>query len=339
MKKALTFSDVLIVPKYSTIRSRSEVDLTTKLGKHISIKLPVIAANMKSVCGLAMVQAMHSEGGIGFLHRFKTIEEAIVDAQVLKEEGIPFGVSIGVQEEDKHRFVELYEYGARVFVIDVAHGDHILVKEMLHWIQSSHPTLYKEADFIAGNIATGDAALRLIEWGATCVKVGIGPGRACTTRKNTGIGMPQLTALEMVNGAIESHNADCSVISDGGITCIGDIAKALGYYADAVMVGSFISGTTETPGKVFKDETGSYYKVYSGSASGENKHDNGQPTDFVEGISIKVPFRGHVKYVLREIRDGLRSAFSYVGASNLEEFRANCEFIELSGGGKAESKL
>ena len=227
--------------------------------------------------------------------------------------------------------------GARIFAIDVAHGDHTLSIEMLQWIKAKK--LVNQGLFlIAGNVATGEGALSLARAGADCIKVGIGPGRACTTRKNTGVGVPQLTALQWVSAALDDAQMDCSIIADGGIKSIGDIAKAL-KYADAVMLGSFVSGTIETPGKVFRDENDQYYKVYQGSASGENKEDNGQPTDFVEGIAIKVPFRGHVKYILREIGDGLRSCFSYVGARTMSEFRLNCDFVEISGGGKSESKL
>jgi IMP dehydrogenase len=331
--KCLTFSDVLISPQYSDIKSRKEVDLTSDFGA-FNISLPICSANMKSITGVEMAKAMSLDGGLGILHRFNDIPTAV--SEFKESLGLAnnknIGVSIGVQNSDKERFSALYENGARIFTIDVAHGHSILVKEMIQWIKSQN---LKDVYIIAGNIATGEGAIALSDWGANAVKVGIGPGAACTTRKNTGVGVPQLFALKNVRDAIGSK---FPIIADGGITTVGCIAKAL-KYSNAVMLGSFISGTTETPGKVFRDERDQYYKVYSGSASGENKDGNGQPTDFIEGISTKVPFRGHVKYILKEIRDGLRSAFSYVGARTLEEFQENCYFIEISSGGKAESKL
>ena len=156
----------------------------------------------------------------------------------------------------------------------------------------------------------------------------------CLTRTQTGVGVPQLQAL--LN--IRSNNPDIKLISDGGIKCSGDIAKAM-VLADAVMVGSFLSGTSETPGDVYKNEQGQFYKTYGGSASKENKVQSGQEGEFVEGATKIVPFRGHVKYILREIKDGLRSAFSYVGASNLEEFKEYAKLIEISSGSRIESKF
>lgn len=337
-EKALTFSDVLIQPKYSEIMSRKDVDLTSDMGA-FKLKLPIIASNMKSICESEMSIAMHEDGGMGIIHRFNTPKE---EHEELKNVFVKFkacpnvGVSIGVQKEDRKRFLKLQDkiFGTRIFCIDVAHGYHVQVKNMIEWIRKQKGDKY----IIAGNVATAEGAIALAEWGADCVKVGIGPGRACFTRRNTGIGVPQLYALQVISEGLDHAGFNTKIIADGGITSVGDIAKAL-KYADAVMIGSFISGTIETPGKVFKDENGQYYKVYSGSASGENKDNNGQPTDFVEGVSIKVPFRGHVKYILREVRDGLRSAFAYVGAKNMKEFKEKCEFIEISGGGKTESKI
>lgn len=337
--KALTFSDVLIQPKYSDIMSRRDVDLTSDMGE-FKLSLPVISANMKSITESEMSIAMHDEGGMGIIHRFNTPEDELNEYKkvCVKFKDYPnVGVSIGVQKEDRNRLLKLFDngLGARIFCIDVAHGFHVQVKETIEWIRKE---IGNQCYIIAGNVATAEGAIFLAQCGADCVKSGVGPGRACMTRKNTGIGVPQLYALETISEALDREGYTTKIISDGGITSVGDIAKAL-KYADAVMIGSFISGTTETPGKVFKDENGQYYKVYSGSASAENKNDNGQPTDFVEGISIKVPFRGHVKYVLKEIREGLKSCFSYVGATNMKEFKQKCDFIEISGGGKTESKM
>ena len=156
----------------------------------------------------------------------------------------------------------------------------------------------------------------------------------CLTRKNTGVGVPQLYALEEVYRASCDTQYPASIIADGGISHVGDIAKAL-KYADAVMIGSMIAGTSETPSDVFRNVDDEFYKVYGGSASGENKGEN----RFVEGVIKTVKFKGHVKYILREIEQGLKSAFSYVGANNLKEFQTKCELIPISSGAQHESKV
>jgi len=156
----------------------------------------------------------------------------------------------------------------------------------------------------------------------------------CTTRYATGAGYPQLAALEKIYKQKLSQRISPSIIADGGLKYVGDIAKAL-KYADMVMVGSMIAGTTETPGNVYKGPDGIFYKVYGGSASGENKGEN----KFVEGVTKSVPFKGKVKYILKEIKEGLQSACSYVGAQNLKEFKEKCEFVSISSGANKESKF
>jgi len=338
---AITFSDVLIIPKYSEIRSRKEVQ-TRQTFKCFNLELPVFSANMKTITGSKMAVAMSEFGGMGVLHRFCSTSQAVLDfldslalIQYNPVKNCGVFVSVGVQSSDKERFERLYEAGARLFCIDVAHGDHIMVREMIGWIHSKG---YKGTEIMAGNVATGDGAYNLAEWGADIIKVGIGPGHACTTRKNTGVGFPQLQALKNVREELDRQGKKVKIIADGGIESVGDICKAL-KYADAVMLGKFLSGTTETPGPVFQNPKGEFYKVYAGSASGENKNTNGQTIDFVEGIAMEVPFRGHVKYLMRAIKDGIQSACSYVGANNLEEFRTNCEFVTISGSSKEESKI
>ena len=352
---ALTFSDVLIVPKYSEIESRRDVDISVSINKSFNLSLPIISANMKSITGSKMAAAMALGGGLGILHRFMSIEDAVKEFNEtisLITQGMSttwcwnkVGVSIGVGEEDKKRFDALYEAGAQIFCLDVAHGHSKKVKETLKWIneRSYNDSKYGTRDrdsltIIAGNVATAEGAYDLADWGADVIKVGIGPGRACTTRLKTGVGIPELHAIKEAHDEFKRQGIDKDIIADGGIENVGDICKAL-KYATAVMTGSFLSGTSETPGHVYRDENQNFYKVYQGSASGENKNESGYTVEFIEGISIKVPFRGHVKHILREIEHGIKSSCSYVGAKNLIEFKKNCEFIEISSGGKKESKL
>jgi IMP dehydrogenase len=324
-----TFADVLIKPKYSEVLSRSKVDTSTVIAG-IPIRIPVISANMKTITGTKMSRTMLGSGAWSILHRFNTIDEAVCEYEKVGYNWV--GVSIGVQEEDKKRFQKLYDAGARIFCIDVAHGHHILVKNMISWIRNN--TSSTPVTIIAGNVGTGDGAYDLVEWGADIVKVGIGPGSVCQTRQRTGVGVPQLHALEDVWRVLKLHGKKAGIIADGGITTVGDIAKAL-KFADIVMIGSMIAGTSETPGNVFRDPNGKFYKVYGGSASAENKGGN----KFVEGMMKTVPFIGKVKYILREIEDGLKSSFSYVGANNLKEFQQLCEFQPISNNSAIESKL
>jgi IMP dehydrogenase len=405
---AHTFSDVLIVPKKSDLSSRNKVCLSTDFTL-FKMELPIFSANMKTVTGTQMAIAMAENGGMGILHRFCSVDQAVSDFREVQSyfrddkevtnsllidesiggikgtietingeigEGIQIhgqsidgtlppcrtdsqfavslnctqkdscicnvdhqyaaGVSIGVQEDDKKRFDNLYDAGARIFCIDIAHGHCTLMEKILKWISGKN---LKNILIIAGNIATGDGAYDLCDWGADIVKVGTGPGSACLTRKNAGVGVPQLYALESVSEEFEKQGIkNKKIICDGGMSSSGDIAKAL-KYADAVMLGGMLAGTTETPGNVFTDENGRFYKVYAGSASGENKTSNGGVNEFVEGVSKTIEFRGHAKHILRQIKHGLQSSFSYVGAHNLSDFQEKCEFINISDGGRTESKL
>jgi IMP dehydrogenase len=336
-----TFNDVLIKPQYSEVLSRSNVDLSCKLGNH-TFNLPAISANMKTITGSAMASIMNDYGGLGILHRFCAIEDNVKMYEeavgLCKSDKKQIGVSIGVQEEDKRRFEELYQVGARIFCVDVAHGHHVLVKNMLQWINDQiflwDRNSRGKITLIAGNIATPEAYYDLTEWGADAIKCGIGNGKKCTTRYAAGVGYPQLSALEEIYNQSKSQLKYPSIIADGGLNYVGDIAKAL-KYADMVMIGNMISGTTETPGKVFKGPDGTYYKVYGGSASGENKGEN----KFVEGVTSTIPFKGKVKYILKEIKEGLQSSCSYVGAHNLIKFKAKCEFVRISDGASRESKF
>jgi IMP dehydrogenase len=158
---------------------------------------------------------------------------------------------------------------------------------------------------------------------------------ACQTRRNTGVGVPQFSLLEDIFALTPEY---IPIISDGGIKHTGDISKAM-IFANAVMVARMIAGTSETPGCVYEDENGQFYKKFGGSASGEHKVSSGGRNKFVEGHMTNVPFRGKVKYILDKIREGLQSAMSYSGASNMAEYKEKVIYGEMSSGGVSESKL
>jgi IMP dehydrogenase len=185
-----TFSDICIDDQYSDVLSRSDVYVSTDMGK-FKLRLPVISANMPNVTENKMAIEMASCGGLGILHRFMTVEENVNQYKMaqkgirsvnLRDSESYIGVSIGVKDGERLRFDRLYEAGARIFCIDIAHGHCAMMKEMITWIRNYN---YRDIVIIAGNIATKRAALDLVEWGADIIKVGIGPGSVCITRRNT----------------------------------------------------------------------------------------------------------------------------------------------------------
>lgn len=335
-----TFNDVMFYPQYSE-ELRGNISVQTDMGD-FKLDLPLISANMKDITGPKMAAKMGSMGGLGVLHRFGSIEDNVNDVyETLKLMRLNppnrnsrywFGVSVGVKEYEKERFLALYNLDLiDIYVVDVAHGHHVLVKNMIKYMRDiAGDSIY----IIAGNIATPEAAKDLISWGASAIKVGIGPGAACMTRRNTGVGVPQLKAIREIRQSVP----DCYMISDGGIKYTGDIPKAL-KYADSVMVGSLISGTSETPGFVYENENEEHYKVYGGSASGERKVQNGGNHSFVEGVVKTVKFKGKVKYILKKCKENLQSCMSYCGSHDLDEFRKKAILVDIGSGARSESKI
>jgi IMP dehydrogenase len=346
MRQALTFDDVYIVPTYSEVTSRSSVDLHSVLTRNTRVLVPIISAPMDSVTGAEMAKELMSHGAAAALYRFCSTEEAcemvrsvakfrIGDERKLAWTFVPVVASIGaVGDDEKDRAERLVDAGASVLLIDVAHGDHIHVKNMMEWINQQSWRSY--VDVILGNIATADAAKRLEDWGADALRVGIGGGSMCTTRVRTGVGVPQFTAIYDVASV-----ATVPVIGDGGIRSSGDVAKALAAGADTVMIGSLFAGTDEAPGEMFV--TGEMpnekkFKIYRGSASMTIKLARKGSADNVEGTATMVPLKGKVGSVVKVITDGVRSAMSYVGANNLTEFRINASFVNVTTAGLIEAQ-
>jgi len=339
----ISFNQVSIVEQLSEEPSRRFISYSADMGKFV-MGLPVISSNMPQITEENMVACMYMNGGRGILHRFCSIERNVEMykesmERLATDDIYAVGVSIGVSTKDKDRFLNLYEVGARLFCIDVAHGHHLLVKDMIEWVKEQADDIY----LIAGNVAREEGARDLAKWGADAIKVGIGPGSVCSTRKNTGVGTPQFSAIQNSKKGLKDY-PDVKIIADGGIKNAGDVPKAIAAGADVVMVGAVLAGTTETPGKVYPSPdtdlwNRTYYKVYGGSASGENKVSNGKEHKFVEGIMKTVPFKGKAKYILDEIVDGLQSCFSYTGAKDMATFKKKVKFEIMEASGIAESKL
>ena len=348
---ALTYDDIQLVPAYSSIKSRQNIKLHTLLSRRYGLLNPIVASPMDTVCGFEMAYKMAELGGVGCVHRFMSIgaqtyivrqlSEAIKSPASLIEENwgvmyddwhseikqVPIMVAIGVQDEDRARALSLVEAGANVLLIDVAHGDHQNVIDMIEWCKGNLP---KHVDIIAGNIATGESAQRLIDAGADGLRVGIGGGSLCTTRIKTGFGVPNVTSLEDVCSV-----SGLPVMADGGIRTSGDMAKALAIGADTIMLGSLLAGTDESPGKILETPKG-LYKRYRGSASLETKVTHGQQARNVEGESTTIPYKGGVKFIVNGLLDGVKSALSYAGAEVLNDFYP--EYVIVTNAGQNEAK-
>ena len=328
--KGLTFDDVLIVPKYSEIKSRSDV-ITTRG----TIGMPLIPANMDTITGVAMWHHIAKQGGFGILHRYMPIEElkvclASIDLRANKEGFDPSGeyfVSVGILDNDKARIDELIEQNSNDchfcvvnYCIDVAHGDCRAVLDTIEYIRNGDCSL---PIIIAGNVATKDAARRLFKAGADIAKVGIGPGSVCSTRIKTGVGVPQLTAI--MECAQEGK-----IIADGGFKHVGDCVKALAVSKNVIgcMSGSLFAGTDLTP---IWEGVGIHCE-YRGMASKEAQIAFKGKFANTEGISSTLygKPKGSTQDVINEFLEGLRSAMSYVGCTEMLDFADCCQFMEVS---------
>lgn len=335
IRDGLCFDDVLLVPQHSTIASRSTIDVTVKLN-HLHYTHPIIPANMKTITGKDMALKIINSGGLAILHRFMSVDEQINIAKSIINCGATynFAVSVGI---DTTNIKSFYDIGVRIICIDIAHGDSKHCIETISWIKNKYPYMF----IIAGNIATGGGAERLWRAGADAVKCGIGPGSICSTRIQTGNGIPQLTALIDVSSARlalsmsrPGHGSSgplitkpMYIISDGGCKNSGDLVKAL-CFADMVMVGNLFAGCEETPGKILEID-GISYKEYVGSSTYKTNH--------IEGVAALVHTKGSYQSVLNKLLEGLRSGMSYQGAHNLTELMDNSEFIRISNAGLKES--
>lgn len=333
IKYSLSYDDVLLVPQYSEIKSRSDVDVSVDI-KNFKLKHPVVPANMKTITGKEMALEIVKSGGLAILHRFMSIDEQLNSFKECQEaikngaEG-QVAVSVGVKDTDKNNVTYFLNNDVNIFCIDIAHGDSLHCVEMVKFIKNHESIIDKI--IIAGNVATGKAAIRLWSAGADIVKVGIGPGSLCTTRVETGNGVPQLSAVMNVANERDKYfgaaSKDYYIIADGGIKNAGDIVKAL-CFADMVMVGNVFAGCLETPGHTLSID-GKSYKEYVGSSTHKSNH--------IEGVAAIVPAKGNYKDILNKMLEGLRSGCSYQGVSNLKDLKESPEFVMMTSSGLRES--
>ena len=325
---SLEYSDIYLVPNFSNISSRKEVDVSSVLESKnsnikIELKVPVISANMDTVTGNLMAKTINEAGAIGAIHRFMSIEDSVKEFKLTGLKGNETFVSIGVNKDWQERTSALYEAGARAFIVDIAHGHSLLMKTTIEWIKSKYN---KDIFVVGGNVGTPRACKDLRKWGADGVKIGLAGGFVCETKNVTGVLTPMFSTVKQCSEHLDHRNMnDIAIIADGGARHYGDIAKALGAGAHAVMSGYFFAGCPENPSESlsFDPETNSYIPVYRGMASRDAmrtiRTENQMPTP--EGRTTTVNLKPSVKVVVEEIKGGLQSAFSYIGARNLHEFQ------------------
>jgi len=333
MREALSFDDVLLEPQYSDILSRSEVDIGTTMSEgqvDIKFRLPIISAPMDTVTETSMALAIGRQGGLGVIHRYNSVEEQAKLVLKAKEQGCFTGAAVGVTGDFLERAAELKSNHVDVLCVDVAHGHHASVRYALETLRN---TFGDSLSIMAGNVATLKAFNDLADWGAHSIRVGIGGGSICSTRIQTGHGIPTFQSVLDCG----KSDRDAALIADGGIRTSGDMVKALAAGADFVMVGSLLAGTEEAPGEVMTVLGGEPRKVYRGMASKEAQIGWRNRVSSVEGISHTVPYKGLVEEVLSEVAIGIRSGLSYSGARSIQELQAKARFIRQTSAGAIES--
>jgi GMP reductase len=322
----LDFSDVLIRPKRSTLSSRKEVDLTRNYTfRHSKLNwsgVPIMAANMDGVGTFQMAKTLQEHKLFTCMVKSYDVSAWVENSVLLSKDNI--AVSTGISNQDFNKLKEVLTQCSTIkfICIDVANGYSEYFGDFIERVRTEFP----DKTIIAGNVVTADMTQELILRGADIVKVGIGPGSVCTTRVQTGVGYPQLSAI--LECADAAHGLNAHIIADGGCTCPGDVAKAFGAGADFVMLGGMFAGHDEGGGEV-SDGKVTFYGMSSDTAM--NKHHGGVAEyRSSEGRTVTVPYRGAVKDTILSILGGLRSACTYVGASSLKQLSKCTTFIRVN---------
>ncbi|OUX32502.1 MAG: GMP reductase [Pelagibacteraceae bacterium TMED268] len=327
----LDYSDVLFRPKRSTLSSRKDVDLKrTYKFKYSNSEwsgIPIMAANMDGVGELGVAEKMSEYDMITCLtkqHDLKKLNQYKKIKSIYKN----IALSVGIKKEDFDMLDKLLkEFNFIKFIcIDVANGYSERFSKFIKSVREKYPT----KTIIAGNVVTADMTQELILSGADIVKVGIGPGSVCTTRIQTGVGYPQLSAV--IECADAAHGLGAHIIADGGCTCPGDVAKGFGAGADFVMLGGMLAGHDEGKGKVVKTNGNKYIEFYGSSSLTANKKHYGGLSDYrsSEGRVVRVKYRGKIKDTISNILGGIRSSCTYVGAPSLKQLSKCTTFVRVS---------
>lgn len=327
----LDFKDVLIRPKRSVLKSRSEVSLEREFKFRHSDKvwhgIPIIAANMDHTGTLNMARALAEHGLMTALDKFLPVPNLKKFAEENKALLSSTFFSLGTSDTDFDRLRELSAFVEIPYIcLDVANGYTERFVSFLERLRETYP----KAVIMAGNVVTGEMVEELILSGADIVKIGIGPGSVCTTREKTGVGYPQLSAI--IECADAAHGLGGVVCADGGCTTPGDVAKAFAAGADFVMLGGMLAGHDECLGDVVEEDGHKFKRFYGMSSTEAMERHHGAVADYrsSEGRSVNVPYRGPVKNTILDILGGIRSTCTYVGAHRLKELSKRTTFIRVS---------
>lgn len=337
---ALSFDDVLLVPQYSEIRSRSEVDLSTVISKNLKLKVPLIPTKMDTITGVEMAKAIYKLGGIGILPRFDTTENQVEKVLEITNAGAKVLAAIGVKDGFLDRAKALVKAGAVGIDIDVAHGH---MQQTIDAVKTLKNEFKDDLTIIAGITSTYECARDLYEAGADSLLVGVGAGATCTTRIQTGCGVPIITSLMETARAAKEFSK--TFMPDAAMKNPGDVVKAFATGASAIVSGYLFAATDECPGEIF-ELNGKKYKSYNGSASRGEKikqvqkdssDKNEKYTVHIEGVEGLVEYRGSIESVVESLTAGIRSGFSYCGARNIPELHKKAQFIRITQSGMRES--
>ncbi|WP_111307442.1 GMP reductase [Confluentibacter sediminis] len=329
----LGFKDVMIRPKRSTLKSRSEVNLEREFKFLHSPTtwegIPIIAANMDTVGTFEMAHALSNKKLITAIHKHYTINDWNLFLTNTQDNIVDYiAISTGISKHDSDKLATIINQNPQLkfICIDVANG---YSEHFANFVKATRD-LYPDKVIIAGNVVTGEMVEELLLSGADIVKVGIGPGSVCTTRVKTGVGYPQLSAI--IECADAAHGLGGQIISDGGCATPGDVAKAFGAGADFVMLGGMFAGHDESGGEIIEKNGKVFKKFYGMSSSTAMEKHVGGVAEYraSEGKTVEIPYRGRVDTTLQDILGGLRSTCTYVGAQRLKELTKCTTFIRVA---------
>jgi len=306
----MKYSDINLIPRYSTLSSRSEANTQIKFGPR-TFNLPVVPANMETVIDEKIAYYLSERNYFYIMHRFGDTLSFIRKAN--KEGWMTISISVGLQERDRNILYAVKREGLRIdyLTIDVAHGHH---QEIRYMIQHIRYLFEKKVFIVVGNVATAKAAEDLEDWGADAVKIGIGGGSACTTKHETGFHVPMVECIE------RCCVGDLLIVADGGVRYRGDIAKALVIGADMVMCGSLFARCIDSPAEII-DGKKQYYGSASYNCKGEDRH--------IEGIELRLDSDITYEDQLRKIKEALQSSISYAGGKYLRDL-GKVEYVKNS---------
>lgn len=317
--QSICFDDILLVPQQSSVVSRKQVDISMH-----GFDFPIVASPMDTVCEAQMAIEIAKDGGLGIIHRYMNTAERLISIEHASSitGGYGIGVALSSLECFDTEFIDsAIELGCYWFCIDTANGHNDAAIKAVKHLRVYYPGI----NIMVGNVSTVDGFARLAEAGTDAIRVGIGGGATCTTRIVSGHGMPTLQSVIDCYEYKNNNNLNTLIIADGGIKTTGDIVKAFAAGADMVMLGSMLAGTDEAPGAIIEG-----FKVFRGMASEDAQINWKGESSVIEGISTKIKYKGPVKNIFQEIRNGIGSGCSYSGVTRLSELAENAEYTLVS---------